>query len=408
MDSIDNLKEQINDFKALLNYGSLLNMEQDKINDFKKKIQEIENDITELTEIHKKFNLIFSESGWITYDSLNTDLMKQAINTYEISGLNKAEEVLLEYYKPEKLKYELIRLKAVQEIISRYKFIEYAFNDYKNERYYSVIPLLLMVIDGSIYDTVGRGFHAEKADLDVWDSITNANEGINKIRDIFKKGRRKTTQEIIDLPYRNGILHGIDLGYDNYKVAVKCWHFLFITRDWILAKKSENTRKAKFEEEKKIPSFTELAEKLTSIEKIKSTNKEWKPRQVSNEYINSLNLKKFASESLPESIAIKFLVLWTKKNYGYMAKLYSTHFNPDLNKKILEIREQFECYPIDSFKISKIIDSSPGISEITVEVKASGEFLEYVIRLLYEDSNSIVKPRSLISGNWKIAYVNRI
>ena len=406
MDSIENLKEQINNFKALLNYGGLLNMDKEKISELKKKIQEVEINITELTEVHKKFNSIFSEYGWITYDSISTDLMKQAINTFEVSGIDKAEEVLLKYYQPEKLKYELIRLKAVPEIISRYKFIDYAFNDYKNEKYYSVIPLLLMVIDGSIYDVIGKGFHAEKAELDVWDSITNANEGMDKIRDIFKKGRRKTTQEIIDLPYRNGILHGIDLGYDSYKVAAKCWHFLFIIRDWIKSKKSEDTRKAKFEEENRIPNTIELAEKLTSIEKNKSAIEEWKPRKIFKKYINSVNLNSSSDESLPEHVAVNFLNFWIRKNYGNMAKLYSTHFNPNLNKKILEVREQFEGYAISVFEILNITDNGPGMSEVEVLVKEnSGENLKYIIRLLYEGDNDYAKPRNLGGGNWKIVYI---
>ncbi|OFW63084.1 MAG: hypothetical protein A2Z35_05095 [Actinobacteria bacterium RBG_19FT_COMBO_36_27] len=190
---------------------------------------------------------------------------------------------MFEYYKPEKLKYELIRLKAVPEIVRRYKFINYAFNDYSESKYYSVIPLLLMVIDGSVQEVIGAGFHSEEASFDVWDSIVCENEGIDKIRDIFKKGRRKTTQVVIVLPYRNGILHGVDLGYDNYKVAAKCWHFLFIIRDWILSKKSENIRKVRFEEENRIPTFRELAEKFSAIELTKSAQKEWRPRKITEE-----------------------------------------------------------------------------------------------------------------------------
>ena len=408
MDSVENLKEQIKNYKVLLDFGGLFGMNEEIISKSKKELEEIEIKISELIEIYKKFNSIFSERGWITYDSISTDLLEQAINIFEASGIDKAEEVLLEYYKPEKLKQLFIRLKAVPELISRYKFIEYAFNDYIDGRYYSVIPLLLMIIDGSVNDTVGTGFHSDKTNLDVWDSITCANEGIDKISDIFKKGRRKTTKEVINLPYRNGILHGIDLGYDNYIVAAKCWHFLFIISDWILYKKSEDSRKAKFKEENRIPTFKELVEKFKSTGENRSANKEWKPRQISKEYINYLNLKKSADVTLPESVAIEFLNLWVKRNYGYMAKLYSKHFNPDLNKRIIEVREQFEYDPIDSFKILNIIDNSPSMSEIEVEViKVSSENLKYIIRLLYEDSNNIAKPGSLAGGNWKIVYVNK-
>ncbi len=408
MDSIEKIKEQIHNIKTFLNFAGLFGMSKEKILEFKKNIQELEKNMTELVNIHQKFNSIFSAHGWITYDGISTDLMKQAITTFETSDIDKAEEVILEYYKPENLRQMLFRLKACPELITRYKFIEYAFNDYSEGRYYSAVPLLLMVIDGSVNDVVGTGFHSGKTNLDVWDAITCSNEGINKISGIFRKGRRKNTKELIDLPYRNGILHGVDLGYDNCKVAAKCWHFLFIIRDWIMSKKLEQERKARFEEENRIPTFTELAEKLTSIEELKSAQKEWIPRKITKKYIDSLNIKKSTNKTLPEGVAIEFLSLWGKKNYGYMAKLYSKHFNPDLNKKILEVREQFGNYPIDSFKILNIVEKGPGMSKVNTEVKTGSNIINYEFGLIYEGVDNIAKPRNLSGGNWKISFINRI
>jgi hypothetical protein len=404
---VGKLKEQVSNFKTLLSFSGLYGMSREKISEMKRKILVLEADMNYLSNLHKRFNSIFSSRGWITYDSISTDLMKQAITIFDSSGIDKAEELLLEYYKPVNLRRMLVRLKVCPELINRYKFIEYAFNDYNEGRYYSVVPLLFMVIDGTVNDVVGTGFHSDRTNLDVWDAITCANEGINKISEIFRKGRRKTTKEIIDLPYRNGILHGIDLGFDNYKVAAKCWHFLFIIRDWILSKKSEVTRKARFMEENRIPTFEELAEKLSSIEETKSAQKEWQSREITKEYLDYLNIKKPADKTQPECVAIEFLSLWISKNYGFMAKLYSKHFHPDLNKKIIEVREEFEPYPIDSFKILNIVDKSPRISEIGIEVKTGSDILNYTFRLLYEDNKNMAKPRNLLGGNWKILFIYR-
>ena len=49
---------------------------------------------------------------------------------------------------------------------------------------------------------------------------------------ILGNGRKKTTTEALSLPYRNGILHGRDLGYDNKMVAAKSWAALFAVREW--------------------------------------------------------------------------------------------------------------------------------------------------------------------------------
>ena len=103
MDSVENLKEQIKNYKVFLDFGGLFGINEEVISKSKKGLEEVEVKIAELIEIYKKFNSIFSERGWITYDSISTDLLEQAINTFEASGIDKAEEVLLEYYKPEKL-----------------------------------------------------------------------------------------------------------------------------------------------------------------------------------------------------------------------------------------------------------------------------------------------------------------
>ena len=42
-----------------------------------------------------------------------------------------------------------------------------------------------------------------------------------------------TRAEEIQIPYRHGIVHGMDLGYNNKYVAAKCW-VAALPRDWAL------------------------------------------------------------------------------------------------------------------------------------------------------------------------------
>ena len=79
-----------------------------------------------------------------------------------------------------------------------------------------------------------RGFFAEEVDLQAWDSIAAYSKGLNVLVSIFQKGRKTTRIKPIFLPYRHGIIHGMDLGYDNKVVAAKTWAALFATRDWAL------------------------------------------------------------------------------------------------------------------------------------------------------------------------------
>src|SRR5690606_12479395 len=65
--------------------------------------------------------------------------------------------------------------------------------------------------------------------------IAGHSSGLNVLKDIFTVGRNKTSKEKISIPYRNGILHGRDLGYANKKVAAKAWAAMFAIRDWAVA-----------------------------------------------------------------------------------------------------------------------------------------------------------------------------
>lgn len=56
----------------------------------------------------------------------------------------------------------------------------------------------------------------------VSDSIAAHETGLKALARIMGRGRNRTNEEIISVPYRNGILHGRDLAFDNKVVAAKC------------------------------------------------------------------------------------------------------------------------------------------------------------------------------------------
>ena len=407
-ETIKHLEEQISCINMIVNINKglkFIGRGSKKISDLEDNIKQLEIKLKELKETPQLFNEYFSDSGWITYDSLNHEFMKEAIQTYKEKGFDEAEKLILEYYQPENMKFEFIRLKALPALLKRYKFIEYAINDYTEERYYSVIPLLIMIIDGTVNEIVGKGFHSEKSEIDVWDSITNIDNGISKIRDIFRKGRNKTRDEEISLPYRNGILHGIDLGYDNYIVAAKCWHFLFVVRDWGLSKQSEEARKEKFIEDSTVPSFKELGNKIKETNRVKEALKSWKKREISGDYIKSLTETEQSDQNLPETIALQFLEYWKGKNYGYMGKMYWSRFFYNGKPDIKEIRDQFVDLPLKNFQITNISDEAAAISVIDILGELEDNKREFLIRMIFEGSDGYARSRNLLDGEWKIVFV---
>lgn len=408
LETLKYYEKQINNFKLIINFNKslrLIGLGSLEIAKMEKQLKEVESQLNDLKTIPMKFNSYFSNRGWISYDSINIDFMKNTIQIFEDKGIDEAEKHLYDYYKPDKLKFELIRLRGAPQIFKRNKLIEYAFEDYKCERYYSVVPILLMVIDGAVNEVLGKGFHAESADLNVWDSITNLDGGINKIKDIFRTGRNKTRDEIIDMPYRNGIMHGNELGYDNYKVAAKSWHFLFVIRDWIISKRTEPNRLEKYLKGISPPSIIESLNSIAKIEKEKDEIRKWEPRIIANEYLNEISTNNIKDESLPEITLIKFIELWKNKNYGYMANKYWSMFFSNGKPNISDVRNMFKNDNIINYKITNITDEAPAISNIEFKAEINDEIKNYNARLIFEGEDNQPHSRNSVKGQWKIVFI---
>jgi hypothetical protein len=262
-----------------------------------------------------------------------------------------------------------------------------------------------MVIDGVVNDSIQKGFHAQNINLTVWDSITSVDGGIDSVKQIFQKSRNKTRTEQITLPYRHGILHGRDLGYDNYEVAAKAWNFLFIVRDWINAKRTEQSRKDKFIKETNPLSLKESLKSLANAKKIEEKIAEWTPRCIENEYIERINNNEPVDASLPEYTAIEYCNFWCKKNYGYMSNLYALSWKQEPK----ELRDIYDWLDIDTYKLISITDDASAISEITFKITLkNGTVKNCRLRVIYENLKGDSLPRNIEGGNWKIVikYLN--
>jgi len=264
-----------------------------------------------------------------------------------------------------------------------------------------------MIMDGAVNDAIGKGLHAEGISLDAWDSLTTADGAINDIKEIFQRGRRKTRTEEIAFPYRNGILHGMDLGYDNKVVAAKSWCFLFIARDWIAAKKSEPVRRKAFDEETLTPTFREIVNTMAKTEKLKQAVASWSAREISEEYIKELNRSLSADADTPEHTVLQFLEFWKKRNYGGMAELFWSRVTTDRKGYTREVRLQFNHINIVSYSIQRIADEAAAITEVFVNLNESTDECLYTkLRMIYEDKDGDATARCIPGGTWRIVWVN--
>ncbi|MDD2892255.1 MAG: hypothetical protein PHQ95_04790, partial [Candidatus Gracilibacteria bacterium] len=188
----------------------------------------LEEQVTDLLYLPDRFNDLFAEHGWIASESMSVEIMKTAIALADKQGIIDAEALLTEYYHEKNtLDFLFLRIRWYEVFSKRIRLLDLAREDYEAKRYHACIPLLLALIDGIVNDLSRHvGLFAENSDLTVWDSIAGHETGLQYISGIFKQPRKKTNEEIITIPFRNGILHGRELAFDNPTVAAKCWAIL--------------------------------------------------------------------------------------------------------------------------------------------------------------------------------------
>lgn len=394
-------------FEALSKVASFfekIGIKNEKISEAFKKFPDLSQKAEELVNMPDRFNEHFSKSGWVAYESLNFEIMKEAVYLADKGKFDEANNLLVEHYNEETLKWGLTFMKGVEEYRPRYDLAEKAKEDYLAGRYHACVPVVLTIIDGIVNDIEQKGFFAQGVDLTAWDSIAAHSSGLQELSKLFNSARKKTTTETITVPYRHGILHGRDLGYANKVVAAKTWAVLFTIRDWAMAlKQGKKVPKEKEPE----PSFLEVLKSYAKTQEEKKKLEAWRPRSLKPD-------KDFPAYAIPEEFGshtperelAQFFQYWSTNNYGKMADLMKTFGDYPLSKRAGEVRLNFQGKSLEGYKLLEIKDEAAAITEITVEVTLNhrDKILteKFSVRMIHEDSEGNPALREEPDGNWRI------
>ena len=407
----DSYKKTHDDIIAMESFGdiikglSYLGIKNDQLDEVFLELPKIKENFISLSEGHDEFNNYFSNNGWIAHESMSNALMHKSIDLAKEWKIKIAEELLVKYYSSEDMKWLINRFKAIDEFSIRYDFFVFAYNDTISERYYSAVPILLMMIDGIVNDiNENKWFFTNNTDLTAWDSIAGHSSWLSLLSKIFSDDRKKTRTSKITLPYRNWILHWRDLGYANVDVTAKCWAALFAIRDWVEVIK-EWKRGAPLKEENKpiIKGLLEWFESLKETQIIKDKINSWVPRKAGffkEEWFEFL-------DSTPEKEVLNFIEYWTKSNYGNLANQVCHIWNAKINEKkeAWRIREIFEGKELIEYEIISIKDCAPAVSEITLIVVLKYKDQEYTktitLRFIYTSSTWEPLIFGDPNGKWK-------
>ena len=396
---IKKLKKDINTFKNLRRIWPVLRpiakkfgVDVEKIDAQLTKIPDLISKTEEMIMIPDQFNDMFGELGWILSEStMDLSVAKEAITIAKNQDVDAAERLLVEYFSPEWIEKRKYYLEHIKGFVPRFELAMKALEDYKAGRYYASVLVTLSLIDGwvndlNIIDHQRKGFFDKDTKLVAFDSMTAHPKGLVILKEVFGKSRKQTWKDEISIPYRHGIMHGMDLGYDNRIVAAKCWAALFAVRDWAVKAARDELEPP----EEKAPEEKTLMESIKEIQKVmadSNTLKKWKPRGIevgrdipefapSNDYM----------ENSPERKMMEFCELWKIKNYGYLAE---KAFSPLLCKYPAEARNLLGHMELLDYRLTGIHDIDPAMTDVDVWLKFirndQGIELEYTFRLVCTD-----------------------
>lgn len=396
--------EGMKHLSKIVSFLEKLGIKNAKLSKAFEQVPDLVQKTNDLIHLPDRFNDHFSKVGWVAHESMNMELMKEAVKLADADRFAEAEHLLTEHYDEETLHWGLTFMKGLEEYRPREELAQKAKEDYLAGRYHACIPVVLTIIDGIVNDIEQKGFFAQGVDLTAWDSIAAHSSGLQELANLFNESRKKTTTEKITIPYRHGILHGRDLGYANEIVAAKTWAALFAIKDWALAIKQGGKHPKEKEPE---PGLMEIRKSYAKVQEEKSKIEAWKPRMLTvGKDCPETGVPEVYEAESPERTLALFMQYWMKNNYGGMAQLIKTFGDIPGSGHAGDVRENFQDKLIKDFRFLNIADKAPAATEITVEVDISYNNRpikkEIQVRLLHEDEagNPIIGDEP--KGKWLI------
>jgi hypothetical protein len=363
----------------------------------------VESQLAAVREIKMNIEL-FSQRyvplGWVNFDRMSTTVLSELAGTTTDEG----ELILTRFHlDPSTLQVLGYRfnLPQFQPWASLY---ERALERCQAEDFLSAVPLLLIIIDGICTTNSGKHPFSGGADAEVFDTLTSGSGGLAEGLKVLGATRRKLSLDAIDAPFRHGIVHGLNPNFGHPVVAAKALNLLQATTDYFLSVRDEAQRLAKAEEEQRPASFQEVADTMRRTAALRAALDSWQPRPDRIGELFSNSTEGPADEAAPETIAVKYLQLLAKSNYGAVAALHVDYPQRPIAFRAGELRQELKGLRVTDWVITSIRDAAASITIIGVELQvAVGSRTDRVhgeLRMMYADSSFEPMVRGALDGQW--------
>lgn len=352
-------------------------------------LMKIEKEIKQLAALVDRFYALLGPRHWIFHEHLNT----QKISALLELPSDEAERSLIEIYRePEQLRFMIRMVRRFPEMRVRMYLVERARADYFEGRFYATVLALLSVMDGFVndFESQHRGLHARSEDeMHAWDSVVGHHYGLTYAHRTFTKSFSKTSDEEVTELYRNGIMHGNLVNFDNDIVATKAWNRLFAVADW-----AASQQKRTIPPDPK-PTIREVLGKIRENEEAKKELARWRPRTI------SASEPGFADEPVYQ-VTVIYLEAWKARNYGRMAEFLSALVSRDTHRQTAGmVRDAYDGVDLTGFSIRGINHQAAAACEVDVDLILDSESRSARIRWIREgeDGKAALPNRP---GEWRL------
>ena len=340
-----------------------------------------------------RFYELVGDRHWVFHGSLNLERLVTALDTG--SGEEVEKNLIEQYQDAERMRFALMRAKAVPELRPYAALLDAAWRDYQEERYYAVVLTLLPILDGFVA-TVGdnrRGLHTrEEHELVVWNSMISHHKGLAATQQSFRKSFNTLNEEPLHELYRNGILHGNFTNFDNVIVASKAWNRLFTLMDWREALIESAKQKAVE------PTLKESFVKLADTREMRRQMEDWQPRASS---VAEDGEDAVMGEPVVQAMAA-MLEAWKAGNYGKLADhLHETMKKPSRGAYIGQVRGRFADTTLESFTIDAVEMRASGCGHVKTTLTVAGKQHQSELRVLHVDAAGHVYPEGDDRASWQ-------
>lgn len=362
------IKELEQQLAALKLLGWMLPVEQ------RAQLRVTEVELRRIPELVDEFYQLLGPRNWVYTDDLATTKIEEVVAT---TDPEEAERRLIAYYQEDgRLDFVVKRLFRFEQMRGRLPLIRHALADYRAGRYYAVTLNLIPVMDGFVNDVETanrRGLHARDADdMVAWNSVTAHHLGLAHAHHSFQKTFRKTqTDEVTEL-YRNGILHGMVVSFDNVIVATKAWNRLFAVTDWAAARAKRSEPAAP------TPSLRESLGRWREVCTRSARVETWQP----HDYTPGGD-----EQSEVAQVCGEFLQQWHRRQWGPVgAHLHGEQDTP-VGKRALLAKDAYGTLSLTSWEITAVRHTAASIAIVDVKMQVDEQVHDTSLRWLRIDES---------------------